>query len=327
MGWSRSHDLTGWLVPVISMFHGIVIRMYTPGNQQHWPARRAEVARWRTAAQVFAAGSGLDRATSPMNCWHYWALAVAVEKPLRIDPLRGKGHEPRTPVAASGLMPRPPVDARPPAYPEAKPVTVAAHAENPHMTFGQFLSILRARWWVALLVLALTVATTRGGEPAAAQAVHRHAPAWWSTSSPTRSRPSSSAAAVAGLHGHAGRHHQQRARGAARGAQPEAATRTRRCASSGWTKPAARAPSSSWLVDVFQKQLDVMPSRESSVISHQLQGARPALRRRPGQRLCAGLHRHHAGTARRPGASSIPPSSTTRAKEARETLEKAQSRL
>lgn len=28
------------------------------------------------------------------------------------------------------------------------------------MTFGQFLSILRARWWVVLLVLGLTVATT-----------------------------------------------------------------------------------------------------------------------------------------------------------------------
>ena len=28
------------------------------------------------------------------------------------------------------------------------------------MTFGQFLSILRARWWVVVLVLGLTVATT-----------------------------------------------------------------------------------------------------------------------------------------------------------------------
>ena len=29
------------------------------------------------------------------------------------------------------------------------------------MTFGQFLSILRARWWLALLVLVLTVAAPR----------------------------------------------------------------------------------------------------------------------------------------------------------------------
>ena len=28
------------------------------------------------------------------------------------------------------------------------------------MTFGQFLSILRARWWVLVLVLGLTLATT-----------------------------------------------------------------------------------------------------------------------------------------------------------------------
>lgn len=30
------------------------------------------------------------------------------------------------------------------------------------MTLGQFLSVLRARWWVLLLVLALTVGTTVG---------------------------------------------------------------------------------------------------------------------------------------------------------------------
>jgi hypothetical protein len=34
--------------------------------------------------------------------------------------------------------------------------------EDPAMSFGQFLSILRARWWLALLVLGLTMASTLG---------------------------------------------------------------------------------------------------------------------------------------------------------------------
>jgi succinoglycan biosynthesis transport protein ExoP len=64
-----------------------------------------------------------------------------------------------------------------------------------------------------------------------------------------------------------------------------------------------------WLIRLFQRQLDVVPARESSVIRWATR--RPTrVCRRPGQRLRAGLHRHRAGTARGPGAPVQRPSST-----------------
>ena len=89
------------------------------------------------------------------------------------------------------------------------------------MNLNQFLAILRARWWVALLVLVLTVGTTL--------AVSLLLPKQYTATATVviDVKPDPIAGhvrghAVAGLHGHAGRRDPERPRGAARGAQPQA---------------------------------------------------------------------------------------------------------
>ena len=196
------------------------------------------------------------------------------------------------------------------------------------MTFGQFLSILRARWWVgAAGASLLTVATTRGGQPAAAQAVHRHrqrgdrrqarpglghglSAAWPSPASWPRRSTSSSSDRVA-----------------LRVVRNLKLTTTRRCASSGWTRPSGEGSIEQWLVDAVPEAAGREALAREQRHQRQLQGARPALCRRPGQRLRrrpTSTPRWNCGSTR---PSSSPPSSTRRAKEAREALEKAQAKL
>ena len=105
----------------------------------------------------------------------------------------------------------------------------------------------------------------------------------------------------AGLHGDAGRHHQQRPR---RPACRQAAARwkrARRSASSGWKRPKARDRCMPGWADLLQKKLDVKPSRESNVINIGYSGADPAFVCRRGQCLCPGLHRYQYRVARRTG--------------------------
>ena len=88
-------------MPVISMFHGIVIRMYTLDNQQHGlphiHARYAEFEASLGLPDGDVLGGELPRKPLRLvQAWielHReelladWALAVAGEKPFRIDPL------------------------------------------------------------------------------------------------------------------------------------------------------------------------------------------------------------------------------------------------
>ena len=84
------------------------------------------------------------------------------------------------------------------------------------MTFGQFLSILRARWWVALLVFLVVVGTTVG----VSLLLPKNYTGTASVVIDVKPDPvighDEPHHGHAQLHGHAGGHHDQRPRGAAR---------------------------------------------------------------------------------------------------------------
>jgi chain length determinant protein EpsF len=193
------------------------------------------------------------------------------------------------------------------------------------MTFGQFLSILKARWWVVLLVLGLTVGATLG----------------ISLLLPKQYRATASVVIdvkpdpiTAAIYGGAGspalmatqvdiiksdRVAQRVVRNLKLNENP--AIRTQ------WQdETKGQGSIESWLGATFQKSMDVEPSRESSVISVSYKAADP--------RFAAGLAnafvQAYVDTSLELRVDPARQYSTffeTRAKEARETLERAQTRV
>jgi succinoglycan biosynthesis transport protein ExoP len=132
------------------------------------------------------------------------------------------------------------------------------------MTFGQFLSILRARWWVVLLVLGLTVATT----VVVSLLLPKQYTATASVGRRLQARPD------------------LRRSSAVCPARPSWPPRWTSSPASAWPcvwsqtklsenpqirqqwqdETGGEGTVEQWLITLFQKSLDVQPSRESSVI-------------------------------------------------------------
>lgn len=193
------------------------------------------------------------------------------------------------------------------------------------MTFGQFLSILRARWWVVLLVLGLTVGTT--------VVVSLLLPKQYSATASVvvDFKPDPiSAIAFGGMASptflatqvdiiRSERVAQRVVRNLRLNENPQVRQQ--------WMDATNGEGSiETWLGTVFQQQMDVQPSRESSVIAISY--------RAPDPRFAAGLANAFAqayiDTAlelRTNPARQFNEFFDARAKEAREALEKAQARL
>ncbi|MCW5612221.1 MAG: chain length determinant protein EpsF [Rubrivivax sp.] len=193
------------------------------------------------------------------------------------------------------------------------------------MTFGQFLSILRARWWVVLLVLGLTVGTTvvvslllPKQYSATASVVVDFKPdpisaiAFGGAASPTFL-----ATQVDIIRSE--RVAQRVVRNLRLNENPQVRQQ--------WLDATNGEGSiETWLGTVFQQQMDVQPSRESSVIAISYKA--------PDPRFAAGLANAFAqayiDTAlelRTNPARQFNEFFDARAKEARDALEKAQARL
>lgn len=193
------------------------------------------------------------------------------------------------------------------------------------MTFGQFLSILRARWIVALAVFVLTVATTLVVSlllPKQYKAV---------ASVVVDFKPDPVSAVMYGGMASPGfmatqvdiiqseRVAQRVVRNLKLNENPQVRQQ--------WLEETEGEGSiESWLATVFQKQMDVVPSRESSVISVGYKAADP--------RFAAGLAnafvQAYIDTAlelRVDPARQYSAFFDTRAKEAREALERAQTKI
>lgn len=142
------------------------------------------------------------------------------------------------------------------------------------MTFSQFLSILRARWWVVLLVLALTVATTvtvslllpKQYEAAASVVVDF--------------KPDPIAAAAYGMASPAVMATQvdiiNSERVALRVARALRLTENPQIRQQWQDQTGGVGTLEQWLVGLFQRSLDVQPSRESSVIRIAYKAPEPA---------------------------------------------------
>ena len=193
------------------------------------------------------------------------------------------------------------------------------------MTFGQFLSILRARWLVALLVFGLTVATTLVVSlllPKQYKAV---------ASVVVDFKPDPVSAVMYGGMASPGfmatqvdiiqseRVAQRVVRNLKLNENPQVRQQ--------WLEEANGEGSiETWLAGVFQRQMDVVPSRESSVISVSYKAADP--------RFAAGLAnafvQAYIDTSlelRVDPARQYSAFFDTRAKEAREALERAQTKI
>ena len=193
------------------------------------------------------------------------------------------------------------------------------------MTFGQFLSILRARWWVVALVLGLTVATTL----VVSLLLPRQYTATASVVVDFKPDPVSAFAFGGGASPaymatqvdivRSERVAQRVVRNLKLNENPQVRQQ--------WLDETGGEGSiESWLGTVFQKQMDVVPSRESSVIAISYKA--------PDPRFAAGLANAFAqayiDTAlelRTDPARLYSTFFENRAKEARETLEKAQSKV
>ena len=193
------------------------------------------------------------------------------------------------------------------------------------MTFGQFLSILRARWWVVALVLGLTVATTL----VVSLLLPRQYTATASVVVDFKPDPVSAFAFGGGASPaymatqvdivRSERVAQRVVRNLKLNDNPQVRQQ--------WLDETGGEGSiESWLGTVFQRQMDVVPSRESSVIAISYKA--------PDPRFAAGLANAFAqayiDTAlelRTDPARLYSTFFENRAKEARETLEKAQSKV
>ena len=193
------------------------------------------------------------------------------------------------------------------------------------MTFGQFLSILRARWWVVALVLGLTVATTL----VVSLLLPRQYTATASVVVDFKPDPVSAFAFGGGASPaymatqvdiiRSERVAQRVVRNLNLNENPQVRQQ--------WLdETGGEGNIEVWLASVFQKQMDVVPSRESSVIAVSYKA--------PDPRFAAGLANAFAqayiDTAlelRTDPARLYSTFFENRAKEARETLEKAQSKV
>lgn len=193
------------------------------------------------------------------------------------------------------------------------------------MTFGQFLSILRARWWVVALVLGLTVATT----VVVSLLLPKQYTATASVVVDFKPDPVSAFAFGGGASPafmatqvdiiRSERVAQRVVRNLKLNENPQVRQQ--------WLDETGGEGSiEAWLGTVFQKQMEVTPSRESSVIAISYKAADP--------RFAAGLANAFAqayiDTAlelRTDPARLYSTFFENRAKEARETLEKAQSKV
>jgi succinoglycan biosynthesis transport protein ExoP len=193
------------------------------------------------------------------------------------------------------------------------------------MTVGQFLSILRARWWLVLLVLGLTVAATL--------VVSLLMPKQYSATASVvvDSKPDPvSAVMYGGMASPAFMATQvdiiRSERVAQRVVRNLKLSENPQIRQQWQDETQGRGSIESWLGTVFQKQMDVVPSRESSVISVSYKA--------PDPRFAAGLAnafvQAYIDTALELRVDPARQYSTffeNRSKEAREALEKAQSRL
>lgn len=193
------------------------------------------------------------------------------------------------------------------------------------MTFGQFLSILRARWWVVALVLGLTVATTL----LVSLLLPRQYTATASVVVDFKPDPVS-AFAFGGGASPAYMATQvdiiQSERVAQRVVRNLKLNENPQVRQEWLDETGGEGNIEVWLASVFQKQMDVVPSRESSVIAVSYKA--------PDPRFAAGLANAFAqayiDTAlelRTDPARLYSTFFENRAKEARETLEKAQSKV
>jgi len=193
------------------------------------------------------------------------------------------------------------------------------------MTFGQFLSILRARWLVALIVLVLTVATTlvvslllpKQYKAIASVVIDFKPDPLGAAMYGGAPSPVLMATQVDIVQSE--RVAQRVVRNLKLNENPQVRQQ--------WLDEAkGQGTIESWLASVFQKQMDVVPSRESSVISIAYKAADP--------RFAAGLANAFAqayiDTAlelRVDPARQYTSFFDTRAKEAREALERAQTKV
>jgi len=193
------------------------------------------------------------------------------------------------------------------------------------MTFGQFLSVMRARWWVVLGVLAATV----GATVAISWSMPRQYTA--STSFLLDIKPDPVSAVVyGGLPSPAFMSTQvdiirsdsvglRVARNTKLGENPQVRQQ--------WLEASEGQGSiEQWLVDLFRRQLEVLPSRESNVITVSYKA--------PDPRSAAAManafveaYMQISLELRVDPARQYSSFFDTRAKEAREALEKAQNRL
>jgi chain length determinant protein EpsF len=193
------------------------------------------------------------------------------------------------------------------------------------MTFTQFLSILRARWWVMLLVLALTVGTTVAVSlllpkqyTAAASVVVDFKPDPISSVLYGGITPPAVMATQVDII-RSQRVAQRVVRNLRLNENPQVRQQ--------WLDETAGEGSiETWLGSVFQRQMDVVPSRESSVIQISYKAADP--------RFAAGLAnafvQAYVDTALELRVDPARQYSTffeNRAKESREALEASQARL
>ncbi len=193
------------------------------------------------------------------------------------------------------------------------------------MTLGQFLSILRARWWVVALVLGLTVATTVVVSlllPKQYKAV---------ASVVVDSKPDPVSAVIyGGMASPAFMATQvdiiQSERVALRVVRNLKLNENPQVRQQWQDEADGQGTIESWLATVFQKNMDVVPSRESSVITISYKAADP--------RFAAGLANAFTQAyidttleLRTDPARQYSTFFDRRAKEAREALEKAQSKV
>jgi len=193
------------------------------------------------------------------------------------------------------------------------------------MTFGQFLSVMRARWWVVLGMLALVVAAT----VAASWSMPRQYTASSSFLLDVKPDPVS-AVVYGGLPSPAFMATQvdiiksdSVGLRVARNTKLGENTQVRQQ----WMEATQGQGSiEQWLVDLFRRQLEVLPSRESNVITLSYKA--------PDARFAAAManafveaYMQTALELRVDPARQYSSFFDTRAKEARDALEKAQSRL
>jgi chain length determinant protein EpsF len=193
------------------------------------------------------------------------------------------------------------------------------------MTFSQFLSVLRARWWVVALVLGLTVATTL----VVSLLLPRQYTATASVVVDFKPDPIS-AVMVGGMASPACMATQVDIITSERVAQR--VVRNLRLNESPQVRQqwlddtGGEGTIEQWLSALFQRQLDVKPSRESSVINISYRAPDP----RFAAAVANAFMQAYIQTAlelRVDPARNYSTFFDTRAKEARETLENAQSRL